>query len=98
MPSLIDLTGYRFGRLVVLAYVSSDRRQGTRWQCQCDCGQMRIVRGKDLRRGFTRSCGCRQLDGFREHWLAVRTHGDTTNYGETREYRSWQGMRRRRSG
>jgi hypothetical protein len=92
MNALIDLTGHRFSRLVVLAHVPSDRRRGTLWQCRCDCGQMRIVRSKDLRRGFTRSCGCLNVDVVRAR---SRTHGDTTNYTETREYRSWQAMRRR---
>ena len=50
---LIDLTGQRFGRLVVVR-----RYDKTRWLCQCDCGNEKIVIGHNLRRGHTKSCGC----------------------------------------
>ena len=45
---LIDLTGKRFGRLLVL------RRNGTAkdgtplWECQCECGNIRDIRGTSL--------------------------------------------------
>ena len=63
MSALIDLTGRRFGRLLVLG------REGTRyyddgfvavpmWRCRCDCGRETVVMGTCLRRGTTRSCGC----------------------------------------
>lgn len=32
------------------------------WKCQCDCGNIIIARGADLRRGHTQSCGCYQKD------------------------------------
>jgi hypothetical protein len=59
---LIDLTGKRFGRLVVI------RRYGTvkhgasntpSWLVKCDCGNEKTVMGCDLRKNHgTRSCGC----------------------------------------
>jgi hypothetical protein len=56
----IDLTGQRFGRLVVMKL--SDIRKGKRnirlWKCQCDCGKTAYVRSSSLRRGHTTSCGC----------------------------------------
>ena len=38
-----DLTGVRFGKLVVvrLAYVKP--RAGARWLCRCDCGEERTI-------------------------------------------------------
>lgn len=68
---LIDLTGYRFGRLVVV------RRQGLKggrpaWLCKCDCGSEAIVRGNDLRRGATHSCGCIHREQLTER---NTTHG-----------------------
>jgi hypothetical protein len=57
----LDLTGQRFGRLMVLE-AAPPRRDRTRsrlyWCCQCDCGVLREVEGNNLRRGLTRSCGC----------------------------------------
>ena len=54
---LIDLTGQRFGKLVVISRESRYRREAT-WRCLCDCGKETVVRGDVLRRGTTNSCGC----------------------------------------
>lgn len=56
----LDLTGHRFGRLVVLARAGRDRHGSMRWRCKCDCGREITVRGQNLRSGNTRSCGCYQ--------------------------------------
>lgn len=50
--SFIDITGQRFGRLVVLEYVGNSN-----WKTICDCGEEKIVRGSHLRYGETKSCG-----------------------------------------
>ena len=55
---LIDLTGQRFGKLVVTEYAGRNERRESLWMCQCDCGNESIVRGDVLRRGTTESCGC----------------------------------------
>jgi hypothetical protein len=62
----IDITGRRFGALVVLYRVPRTSVVGhVIWMCQCDCGKQRVVRSQDLRRGSTKSCGCitRELRG-----------------------------------
>lgn len=51
-----DLTGMRFGRLVVLKY-SRQLNKKTLWICKCDCGTVREFRG-DLLGKPTISCGC----------------------------------------
>jgi len=53
----IDLTGNRYGRLVV---ISEAERVGEnrRWVCKCDCGNEVTVYGSSLKRGRTKSCGC----------------------------------------
>ncbi len=55
----IDLLGNRFGRLSVLALhpARSPDRQAL-WLCKCDCGTQRLFKGRDLRCGDSRSCGC----------------------------------------
>lgn len=56
---VIDITGQRFGKLVVLQGVKNLKIGGySRWDCLCDCGEMAIVSSKNLRRGHTKSCGC----------------------------------------
>ena len=52
-----DLTGQRFGRLVVL-----DRLPKQKWKCRCDCGRTNTVRSTHLRSGRTCSCGCLQAE------------------------------------
>ena len=58
---LEDLTGKRFGRLVVLEKVF---RPGNRtlWHCKCDCGGETFSKPSDLTRGVTKSCGCLALE------------------------------------
>ena len=55
---LIDLTGQRYGHLVVIEYAGRNERRESLWRCLCDCGKESIVRGDVLRRGTTESCGC----------------------------------------
>lgn len=59
----LNLVGQRFGRLVVLERADDeiDKKSGkhkTRWLCQCNCGNEKIVRGASLTSGGVRSCGC----------------------------------------
>jgi hypothetical protein len=54
---LVDLTGQRFGRLMVVEFAGRQRR-GALWRCRCDCGAESVVLGCNLKGGKTRSCGC----------------------------------------
>lgn len=56
MPELIDLTGRRFGKWVVLGRASNGKNGNTRWLCRCDCGRERIVYGQKLRSDKSRQC------------------------------------------
>jgi len=77
---IIDLTGKRFGRWVVLALHPERSRLGlARWICRCDCGTERIVLGTKLRRGLTTSC-CFKI----KHGLSG-----------SRVYRCWDNMKTR---
>lgn len=55
--NLVDLTGRRFGRLVVIERYGYKGKAIT-WRCKCDCGGEKIVVGYSLRSGNTQSCGC----------------------------------------
>lgn len=61
---LKDLTGQRFGRLVVLSYAGSVRTgknpkaTAATWLCLCDCGREAVVQGRSMKDGRIRSCGC----------------------------------------
>ena len=51
MPKLIDLTGKRFGKWLVLGGHSKGK-----WLCRCDCGAEVMISGSNLRRGGTNGC------------------------------------------
>jgi hypothetical protein len=56
----IDLTGQRFGRLLVLARGENAAGGRVRWLVVCDCGRSTLVQAGNLRSGATRSCGCQE--------------------------------------
>lgn len=61
----IDITGQRFGEYIALdfeGYIG----HSSMWLCQCDCGVLRFVRGDTLRRGKSRSCGCKKSEASRK--------------------------------
>lgn len=53
----IDLTGMKFGNwLVVKAFES--KIKPLKWECICDCGKTKIIVGRSLKNGSSKSCGC----------------------------------------
>lgn len=58
MGKVIDLTGQRFGRLVVIGRSGTDKFKYATWKCLCDCGKETSANGSLLRRGKIKSCGC----------------------------------------
>jgi hypothetical protein len=56
-----DLTGQRFGRLVVIErtedYVRPNGQSQVQWRCKCDCGNITIASTSSLTQG-KKSCGC----------------------------------------
>ena len=60
MKKCIDLTGKRFGKLVVIekAEPTCKTDKHIYWKCSCDCGNYSVVSGQRLRDNITKSCGC----------------------------------------
>lgn len=62
MADLIDLSGNRYGKLIVLRKGSGRKTKGGQyiatWVCKCDCGNIVEIDGQKLRKGHTKSCGC----------------------------------------
>lgn len=56
-----DLTGKRFGRLLVIAF-DGRKKNKTWWRCKCDCGNECIVSSTCLTHGQTKSCGCKNKE------------------------------------
>jgi hypothetical protein len=85
---LIDLTGKRFGKLVVLYRVEVKGVGGShkiKWMCRCDCGTENTRDGSSLRRGASRSCGAcvknQDITGRTFHrWRVVNRTTDMGNW------------------
>jgi hypothetical protein len=58
MPRLIDHTGSRFGKLVVVQRAGRNALKKVLWKCLCDCGNETVVVAGSLVTGNTTSCGC----------------------------------------
>ena len=55
-----DLTGQKFGNLTVLSFLEirlQGRGQVSFYQCKCDCGVTKAIKGTHLTRGDTKTCG-----------------------------------------
>lgn len=85
MSILVDMTGTKWGHLTVIRFSRFDRNRNARWICRCECGSEIEAIGCSLRRGNTKSCGCRKSDMCRS---ANLTHG----MSRTREHITWTNM------
>lgn len=76
MVKHIDLTNQKFGRLTVIErvddYISVNGRKDPQWLCQCDCGNFCIVKGRLLRGGITKSCGCLRKECSKAHHKSTK--------------------------
>ncbi|NYB74981.1 AP2 domain-containing protein [Sedimentibacter hydroxybenzoicus DSM 7310] len=57
-----DISGRRFGRLIANRPTEHRSSGSIVWECSCDCGNTILVSGPNLTRGFTKSCGCYNLE------------------------------------
>ena len=83
----LDLTGHVYGMITVVSY-AGDRGKNKVWNCLCECGSVKVIRGASLRDGNTRSCGCWGREQGRK---SRTTHG----MSESPEYRSYMHMKDR---
>ena len=92
MGAPIDLTGKRFGRLVVVSESSPHYSKGgskqRQWNCLCDCGKEIITTTQNLRKGDTKSCECLKIEMNINN---ATTHGDS----KSKLYSVWKAMRKR---
>ena len=54
-PNFEDITGQRFGELVVVEKAPS-KNERTYWKCKCDCGGQHVVGAYDLKHGRITHC------------------------------------------
>ena len=81
--SFKDLTGKRFGNLVVIEQTALRASNGSvKWRCKCDCGKEKITAAKNLTSGKVKSCGC----------LNYETKNAKHGLSDTRLYSVWNAM------
>lgn len=85
-----DLTGKKFGKLEVIGVHDTGSRK-TYYVCQCDCGNVKVVRADALISGATKSCGCIKKEQDKTNLTANHKH----KMSGTRIYETWQDMKRR---
>ena len=93
MGRFIDITGQKFGRLMVIERIGTSKSGGNAlWLCQCFCGQLVTIQAPDLKSGHTQSCGCLQKEV-----IARRStiHGHNLNRKVSSTYGSWRSMKTR---
>lgn len=88
MGKIIDITGRKFNKLLVIKKNGSDNRKEVLWLCKCECGNFITVPGYRLRHGDTKSCGCNKREMISK---ANSKHGHSGD----RLYKIWTDMRRR---
>jgi hypothetical protein len=84
---IIDLSGERFGRLIVLSRAPNNKKT-TRWLCLCDCGITKAINATCLTKEITQSCGCLRKEKTGKQFSR---HGMTNSS----EYSIWCAMKRR---
>lgn len=57
-PQKEDLIGAVFGKLKVIKYSHTNKYYRSYWECQCECGNTKIIARHSLISGRTNSCGC----------------------------------------
>lgn len=86
-PSTVkEMTGQRFGRVVVVHFDRIDKYRQARWLCRCDCGTEFATKGASLRQGDTQSCGCLRRDIVASQ---IKSRSTTHAMSRTKEYRCW---------
>lgn len=83
---LIDLTGMKFGNLIVIERAENSKDGHVRWKCVCNCGKVKEkpVSAQDLKNGKVVSCGC------------IHHQRITIHYGsKERLYQIWKSMLKR---
>lgn len=91
---LHDESGKIYGILTVISYVGHRSYEGDYWLCRCECGRETIPKGRNLRSGNTKSCGCQKKLNIGER---TRKHGHSRLNGgrHSPEYKAWTEMRQR---
>lgn len=80
-----DLTGQKFGKLTIMKFIVRNEKGHSKWLCECECGNEKIILGNNLKSGLTKSCGCICKNSTRNR---MKTHDKSY----TPEHKIWRGL------
>lgn len=91
MPKIMDRTGERHGRLLVVAEAGKIGGRKT-YLCACDCGNEKVIQSSYLQSGKVQSCGC-----LRAEMSAARGRARFSAESKRNQalYRRWATMKQR---
>ena len=93
MGKFIDLTGQKFGRLVVIKRAANTKNNCAHWLCKCDCGNEKVILSSSLIQGNTKSCGCLAKESSKKRMTEMR-NPDKLSKGEAEFNRIYAYLKR----
>jgi len=84
----IDMTGERYGRLIVIKFSHIKGKGISYWSCKCECGIEKNISRRCLISGNTKSCGCLSKENVKKR---ATKHG----LSHTKIYQVWANMKTR---
>lgn len=80
----IDISGKKYGRWQVIDIANKSNDGEYNWNCICDCGTKKEIRGGSLRSGESKSCGCLAREELKNR-IGPKSHnwkgGKRNNHG-----------------
>lgn len=83
-----NLIGKIFGELQIIYQIENDKNGHSKFRCKCNCGKEINVLLSNLKRGHTKSCGCKKGNMISKK---KETHGKT----HTKLYKIWNNIKQR---
>ena len=78
-PYSLNLAGQKFGEWTV-----TEIKIGNCYLCRCSCGTEKVIQTQTIKRGASKSCGCKGKDWCRKHGME-----------KTSTYSIWSGVKQR---
>ena len=88
MGKIINMIGQKYAKLTVLSQVGVNKSGEKMYECLCECGNIKVIRGNSIRRGLTTSCGC-----YRSQYISNKNKSHEQCDNPT--YKSWTAMKSR---
>lgn len=89
----LQLSGKKFGRLIVIEKSHVNSHQKTVYSCLCECGNFSEHVGSSISSGKIKSCGCLRREALAKQ--QKRIHGHSCRGSMSGTYRSWADMIKR---